>query len=552
MTTDPLWKGRISGAPDPAFFSFQRSLPYDARLLPQDLQVNAAWARALGRAGLLAREEVDRLETELAAIGRALSPLAAARRDEEDVHTLVEVELTARAGELGRRIHRGKSRNDQVATDLRLWTAEASRTLALDARALCAALADRAGEWLADGAVVPGYTHLQQAEPVLAAHWALAHVEAFRRDARRFTQVREAALAACPLGSAALSGTPLKIDRAELARELGFAAPSANSIDAVSDRDFAAEFLHAAHLFLLHGSRLAEDLVLWSTREFAFVRLPDAFTTGSSAMPQKRNPDAMELARAKAARALGRYTALGATLKALPSGYNKDLQEDKEGVFDAFDTARAVGAALAGPVAGMELDAARARLARLDPRGRARRAARALDWRSVTPTRWSRARGRARRGRNAGSRADRRRLVEARAEFTPVVADLSLESPSPGAAGGTAPRASPRRSKACAPGGRAHERRHGTGYEDAITRKINAAEARAREAEAALERERAQTEGLVKDNATLRLRVTELEKKTEGAVRGALIAWTLFGLALLAAVILAIVWTGAITRFISS
>jgi len=356
-----LWKGRIAGDADPAFFAFQRSLPYDARLLPQDLQVNAAWARALGRTGLLSLEEASRLEEALTEIGRAVSPAQAAALEDEDVHTLVERELTARLGDLGRRIHRGKSRNDQVATDLRLWVAESARTLALDARAVCSALAGRASEWLSSGVIVPGYTHLQQAEPVLAAHWALAHVEAFRRDARRFAQVREAALSACPLGSAALSGAPVAIDRAALARELGFAAPSANSMDAVSDRDFALGFLHAAHLFLVHGSRLAEDLVLWSTREFAFARLPDAFTTGSSAMPQKRNPDAMELARAKAGRALGRYTALGATLKALPSGYNKDLQEDKEGVFDAFDTARAIAHALTGTVSGLVLDSERTR-----------------------------------------------------------------------------------------------------------------------------------------------------------------------------------------------
>ncbi len=361
MTTDPLWKGRIAGAPDPAFFAAQRSLPYDARLLPQDLAVNAAWARALGRAGLVTAEESARLVAALEDLGRTLPPAEAAKRDEEDVHTLVESELTVRLGDLGRRIHRGKSRNDQVATDLRLWTAEASMALARDARGLVLALTDRADEWLDAGVVLPGYTHLQQAEPVLAAHWALAHVEALRRDTRRLAQVREAALASCPLGSAALSGTPAAIDRLELAKDLGFGAPSANSIDAVSDRDFALGFLHAAHLFLLHGSRLAEDLVLFSTREFGFARLPDAFTTGSSALPQKRNADACELARAKAARALGRYTALGATLKALPSGYNKDLQEDKEGVFDSFDSARAVAHALSGTVRGLVLDAARAR-----------------------------------------------------------------------------------------------------------------------------------------------------------------------------------------------
>ncbi|MEP7029006.1 MAG: argininosuccinate lyase [Candidatus Eisenbacteria bacterium] len=361
MAHDPLWKGRIAGAPDPSFFAFQRSLPYDARLLPQDLAVNAAWARALGEAGLLGDEETARLLVALEDIGRALSPAEAARREEEDVHTLVEAELTARVGDLGKKIHRGKSRNDQVATDLRLWVAEAARALAQGARTLAAALVERAEEWVAAGHVLPGYTHLQQAEPVLAAHWALAHVEALRRDARRMAQVREAALAACPLGSAALSGTPVAVDRAALARDLGFTAPSANSIDAVSDRDFALGFLHASHLFLVHGSRLAEDLVLFSTREFGFVRLPDAFTTGSSALPQKRNPDACELARAKAARALGRYAGLGATMRGLPSGYNKDLQEDKEAVFDAFESARGVTQALVGSVEGLALDGARAR-----------------------------------------------------------------------------------------------------------------------------------------------------------------------------------------------
>jgi argininosuccinate lyase len=358
---DPLWKGRIAGPPDPEFFAFQRSLPFDARLLPYDLRLNAAWARALEGAGLLPAGDRARLVEALEAIGRELPAAEAATRDAEDVHTLVEAELTRRAGDLGRGIHRGKSRNDQVATDLRLWTADAADALGAETTSLAHALAAQATALADRGLVLPGYTHLQQAEPVLAAHWMLAHAEPFVRDRRRFVQVRGAALSACPLGAAALSGTPLPVDRAALARDLGFAAPAANTIDAVSDRDFALGFLHAANLAALHASRLAEDLVLFSSREFGFVRLPDAFTTGSSAMPQKRNPDACELARGKAGRVLGRYAGLAATLKALPSGYNKDLQEDKEALFDAFDTVRGVLRALAGTVRGLELDEARAR-----------------------------------------------------------------------------------------------------------------------------------------------------------------------------------------------
>ena len=363
MGHTPLWAARLPGSSDPSFFEFQRSLPYDARLLAHDLALNAAWARALGRAGLLTADETARLEAALADIGRVLSPAEAARGEAEDVHTLVEAELGARLGELGRKIHRGKSRNDQVATDFRLFTAAAARRVDADLRSLGEALVAQAAALLERGVVFPGYTHLQQAEPVLAAHWALGHVEAILRDRRRFALVAQASLAACPLGSAALSGTPVPIDRAALARDLGFAAPSANSIDAVADRDFALGFLHAANLALIHASRLAEDLVLFSTREFGFVRLPDAFTTGSSALPQKRNPDACELSRAKAARSLGRYTGLAATLRSLPSGYQKDLQEDKEAVFDAVDTLHGVLASMAGTVAGLTVDEARARAA---------------------------------------------------------------------------------------------------------------------------------------------------------------------------------------------
>ena len=361
LAQDPLWKGRLTGPPDPEFFAFQRSLPFDARLLPYDLRLNGAWARALERAGLITAADSARLVSALAAIGHDLSPADAARGEAEDVHTLVEAELTRRAGDAGRGIHRGKSRNDQVATDLRLWTADAADTLSAEATSLAHALAGQATALLERGVILPGYTHLQQAEPVLAAHWALAHAEAFTRDRRRLGQVKQGALAACPLGSAALSGTPLPIDRAALARDLGFNAPAANSIDAVGDRDFALGFLHAANLALLHASRLAEDLVLFASREFGFVRLPDAYTTGSSAMPQKRNPDACELARGKAGRVLGHYAGLSATLKALPSGYNKDLQEDKEALFDAYDAARGVLRALAGTVRGLAFDGSRAR-----------------------------------------------------------------------------------------------------------------------------------------------------------------------------------------------
>jgi argininosuccinate lyase len=359
--TDPLWKGRNAAPPDPEFFRFQRSLPYDARLLADDLRVNAAWARALGRAGLLEPAEVTALEAALAAIAREITPAGAARGDAEDVHTLVEAELTRRAGDAGRKIHRGKSRNDQVATDLRLWVARATGELGEDVRALARALVAQARALAARGTVIAGYTHLQQAEPVLAAHWALSHAEPLARDVRRLAQVRTAALASCPLGSAALSGTPVAVDRAALAADLGFAAPSENSMDAVSDRDFALGFLHAVNVAALHASRLAEDLVLFSSREFGLVRLPDAFTTGSSALPQKRNPDACELARAKAARVLGRYTGLAATLRALPTGYNKDLQEDKEAVFDAHDSLTGVARALAGTVRDLAFDDARAR-----------------------------------------------------------------------------------------------------------------------------------------------------------------------------------------------
>jgi argininosuccinate lyase len=331
-----LWSGRFAGEPDKDVFEFGRSFPFDKRLVEDDITGSLAWAEAIQAAGVLSADEHT-------AIDRALTALLEAVRqdprivqgDDEDVHAWVERQLVARVGDAGKRLHTGRSRNEQVSVDLRLYLRR--RLLAIDrliVRVVAAlvAQAEQAGD-----ALMPAYTHLRRAQPVLASHWFLSHAAAFRRDAERFAAVaREAD--ALPLGSGAIAGNSYALNVSMLAARLGFSRVVANSMDAVADRDFVSSFLHAVSLCMVHVSRLAEDIIIFGSEEFGFIDLDDRISTGSSLMPQKKNPDPMELVRGKAGRAIGRLTGFLTTMKGLPSGYNKDLQEDKEAVFDAEDT----------------------------------------------------------------------------------------------------------------------------------------------------------------------------------------------------------------------
>jgi argininosuccinate lyase len=336
-----LWGGRFTGGTDEGFARYNRSFGFDWRLFEADVSASLAHCEGLRAAGVLSEDEAGRISEGLRALlERATAEGTAFFEDEaaEDVHSFIESRLVALAGDAGRRLHTGRSRNDQVATAFRLWLrGEIDRTTAaLDAVRL--ALLDLA-EAHAD-AVLPGYTHLQRAQPVLWAHWCLAYFEMFGRDAERLREARRR-VNVLPLGSAALAGTSFPIDRGAVARTLGFEGVSRNSLDAVSDRDFCVEFAADASLVMVHLSRLAEDLILYSTVEFGFVELGDAVATGSSLMPQKKNPDALELIRGKAGRVFGHTSGLLAMLKGLPLAYNKDMQEDKEAVFDVADTVRA-------------------------------------------------------------------------------------------------------------------------------------------------------------------------------------------------------------------
>lgn len=345
-----LWGGRFAQETDRLVQQFNASLPFDVRLYNEDIDGSIAWARALAAAGVLAKEEAATIVDGLEQVRREFAEGTVAFLDsDEDVHTAVERRLTEIVGDVGGKLHTGRSRNDQVATDFRLWTMRACEQIHTYLEDVQQALVDSAESHL--HAPMPGYTHLQHAQPVTWGHWALSHFWPLERDKSRFKRSREAA-AVLPLGSAALAGTAYPIDREALALALGFVDEtgqpriSRNSLDAVSDRDFAVDFLYAAALLGVHLSRLAEQLILFSSREFGFVELSDAYSTGSSLMPQKKNPDTLELTRGKAGRLIGRLTGLLATLKGLPSTYDKDLQEDKEPVFDAYDTL-----ALALPVA---------------------------------------------------------------------------------------------------------------------------------------------------------------------------------------------------------
>jgi argininosuccinate lyase len=333
-----MWSGRFRQPLDPQFERWQRSFDFDRRLLSYELTASGAHARALKNAGVLSADELISILEGLQQIGEMAAASKGFVEDDEaeDVHHFVEKQLVARIGDLGYKLHSGRSRNEQIATDLRLYVRAAIDQLRRELTEVCAVFVERAEQ--AGSAAMPAYTHLQHAEPVLVAHWLLAYVEMFFRDADRLADCRKR-LNVCPLGSGAVAGATLPLDRVFMAEELDFSAPTANSVDATSDRDFVLEFVNALSLLGLHLSRWAEEMIIFSSQEFGFVRLPEAYSTGSSAMPQKKNPDLLELVRGKTGRVVGSATALMVTLKGLPLAYNKDLQETQEPLFDATDTA---------------------------------------------------------------------------------------------------------------------------------------------------------------------------------------------------------------------
>jgi argininosuccinate lyase len=332
----PLWSGRFNSAPDPAAFDFGVSFPFDRRLFEDDVTGSLAWAAALARAGVLNAADAKAITAALAEmLDKGRREPSWVNGDDEDVHSFVERELVARVGDAGRRLHTGRSRNEQVSVDLRLYLRRRIPLLQAKLRATIAALADQAEQ--AGDALMPSYTHMRRAMPVLVSHFLLSHAAPLRRDHARLEAAREEA-DALTLGSGAIAGTGYAIDTAFLGQELGFSRVVLNSMDASSDRDFAASFLHAVSLSMVHLSRIAEDFILMTGEEFGFFELADSSATGSSMMPQKKNPDPLELVRGKAGRAIGHLTVLLVTMKGLPTCYNKDLQEDKEPLFDAEDT----------------------------------------------------------------------------------------------------------------------------------------------------------------------------------------------------------------------
>jgi argininosuccinate lyase len=352
-----LWGGRFESGPAEALARLSVSVQFDWRLAQYDLLASAAHARVLHKAGLLTDTELARMLAALEELGRdcregRFRPSAS----DEDVHTALERGLLERVGALGGKLRAGRSRNDQIATDLRLYLRDHARLVTARLVELQNALTDQAERHLATPA--PGLTHMQHAQPVLLSHHLLAHVQAFSRDVSRLRDWDKRA-AVSPLGAGALAGSSLAIDPEAVAAELGFESAAENSMDAVSDRDFAAEFCFAAALLGVHLSRLGEEVVLWSSHEFGWAEIDDAYATGSSIMPQKKNPDVAELARGKAGRLIGDLTALLITLKGLPLTYNRDLQEDKEPVFDAVDTLLVVLPAMAGLVGSLRFHAER-------------------------------------------------------------------------------------------------------------------------------------------------------------------------------------------------
>jgi len=356
--TQPLWSGRFDTAPDAGALQFGASFPFDRRLFEDEVTGSIAWARAIAKAGILSAADADRIEQALNALlarGRAEPSFVAG--PDEDVHSFVERVLVEQLGDAGRRLHTGRSRNEQVSLDLRLYLRRRIPLIQQAIVDLVGALADQATE--AGDALMPAFTHFRPAQPVLVAHFFLSHAAPLRRDFQRFTAARDEA-DALPLGSGAIAGTAYEIDVDMLARDLGFSRIVDNSIDASSDRDFAASFLFACSLSMVHLSRLAEDLVILCGDAFQFFDLSDALSTGSSMMPQKKNPDPLELVRGKTGRTLGHLVGLLTTIKGLPTGYNKDLQEDKEAVFGAEDTVSGSLDVVRSVVRGLTLNRERA------------------------------------------------------------------------------------------------------------------------------------------------------------------------------------------------
>jgi argininosuccinate lyase len=331
-----LWGGRFEEATDELLRRFGDSISFDQRMYQADIRGSIAYAGALVQTGLITAKEHDRLAGGLKQVEAEFDAgTFEMRPGDEDIHTAVERRLSELIGDVAGKLHSGRSRNDQVATDLRLYLIEEISSLLERLSALQEAIIEKAETHL--DAIMPGYTHVQQAQPILFSHWLMSHFWRFQRDRERLLDVARRTRV-CPLGAGALAGNPFDIDRQSLADSLGFASIAQNSIDAVSDRDYVVEFLAWAALTQVHLSQIAEDVIMWASREFGFVQVAEAYSTGSSIMPQKKNPDSLELVRGKTGRIVGHLTGLLATLKGLPSSYNKDLQEDKEGLFDTIDT----------------------------------------------------------------------------------------------------------------------------------------------------------------------------------------------------------------------
>lgn len=342
-----MWTGRFRQPLNPEFERWQRSFPFDKKLLAQEIAASGAHARALRQIGVLSGCELQEILDGLHQIvlQAQRSPKFLESEEAEDVHHFVEIELVKKIGETGYKLHSGRSRNEQIATDLRLYVRQHIDALKLKIAELCAVFIGCAEEL--GTTAMPSFTHLQAAEPVLAAHWLLAYIEMFLRDSERLEDCRMR-VNLCPLGSGAVAGSTLPLERKAIAQELEFDAPTRNSIDATSDRDFALEYLHALSHIALHASRWAEEFILFSTPQFGFLSLPESYATGSSAMPQKKNPDALELIRGKASRVMGAATSLTTTIKGLPLAYNKDLQEAQEPIFDATETISVMLEVIAG------------------------------------------------------------------------------------------------------------------------------------------------------------------------------------------------------------